>query len=334
MSELSVWSIGASSPLGLDARQTALFWRAGKADPRGTRFRDKTGVSVGAVRSANLSDDTVGYERMLALAIPALEEVLSAAPAQLRSEKTILLLSLPELYEGEDERIATRLLFDLAKAVNLSLDDRSAVVRLGRAGFAALLGRAQLYGDIRVIIGGVDSYYDAARMATLDTGFRLLSERSANGFIPGEAAAFVCVSPKLRKVPTEVRRLATITLVATGEQDLDGPPTAGCFTKLLRDPRLPHPIPWVLTDLNGERHRVKEWTYAAMRNPATIDPEKTIIQNVPRDFGDVGAASGALLLVIGTLGLTLGFGAGSSVAIVTASDGKERALIHLARNDE
>ncbi len=331
MTELLVWSVGASSPLGLDARQTALFWRAGKADPRSTPFRDKTGLTIGAARAERLPDDVVGYDRMLALAIPALEEALATAPPHLATEKTVLLLSLPEPYEGEDERIASRLLVELAKAVHLTLDDRSVAVRLGRSGVAALLGRAQIFGgDVRVIVGGVDSYYDAPRVATLDSGYRLLSERSGNGFIPSEAAAFTCVSPRAKKLPVDAKPLAAISFVSCGEEDLEGPPVFGCMTKLLKDARFPQPVPWVLTDVNGERHRTKEWQFASMRNRVRFDQDKTLVNHVPTEFGDVGAASGALLLAIGVMGISLGFAAVDSVAVVTSSEGKERGVFLLA----
>jgi 3-oxoacyl-[acyl-carrier-protein] synthase-1 len=327
VSELAVWSLGASSPLGIDARQTTLFWRAGKANPRGTPFRDKTGVSVGAIRQERLPDDLVGYERMLALAIPALEEALASAPAHTVGErKTVLLLSLPEPYEGEDERIGARLLVELAAAHRLDLDDRSAAVRVGRAGVTALLGRAQMFGgDVRVIVGGVDSYYDGARIATLDNGYRLLSERSGNGFIPSEAAAFACVAPRTKRAAGEVP-LATVRFVATGEEDLDGPPVAACLTKLLADPRIPSPVPWMLTDMNGERHRLKELTYATMRNRVRVDQDATVTQHVPSELGDVGAASGAVFLVLATLGMRLGFSKADSALVVTCSEGRPRGV--------
>jgi 3-oxoacyl-[acyl-carrier-protein] synthase I len=325
VTELAVWSIGASSPLGIDARQTALFWRAGKANPRGTPFRDKAGVSVGAIRQERLPDDLVGYERMLALAIPALEETLATAPPH-AGGKTVLLLSLPEPYEGEDERLAARLLVELAAALRLELDERSAAVRLGRAGFTALLGRAQMFGgDVRVIVGGVDSYFDGARIATLDHGYRLLSERSGNGFIPSEAAAFACVTPRAKRSTLE-SPLAIVRFVATGEEDLDGPPVATCLTKLLADARIPSPVPWLLTDMNGERHRLKELTYATMRNRARVDQDATMTQHVPSELGDVGAASGAVFLVLATLGMRLGFNEADSALVVTSSEGRPRGV--------
>ena len=329
MSELSVWSVGASTPLGMDARQTALFWRAGKADPRGTPFQDKRGLSVGAVRAERIPDEITGYDRMLELARHALEEVVSTAPPHQSGKKTVLLLSLPEPYEGEDPRIASDLLLATAKTAQLELDDRSAAIRLGRAGVAALLGRAPTFGaEVRVIVGGVDSYFDAARIATMDSGYRILSERSGNGFIPSEAAAFACVSAKSKK--TSEPAPVTIRFSACGEEDLDGPPVAKCLTTLLADPRLPSPTPWVLTDVNGERHRIQEWTYASLRNRARVDPESTIVQHVPTEMGDVGAASGALLLSIAVMGITLGFGK-TAATVVTASEGKERGIFHVER---
>jgi len=194
-----------------------------------------------------------------------------------------------------------------------------------------LLARASMFGaDVRVIVGAIDSYHDPARMKTLDDNYRILTPHAGNGFTPSEAACFACVTPNPRRTTGE-RPLAIVRFVACAEEEVPYPPMARALTKLTRDERLPRPVPWVLCDANGEHHRVREWTLTRIRNSDVFhhDPERTILDHPHDEIGELGAATGAVYLAYVVMGLHLGFAPHSSALIVTSSEGRERAIIHV-----
>lgn len=338
MSALAVLSVGASTPIGIDARQTALMMRAAKSTPRASPFRDSKGHTIGSVRSLRLAETLVGPDRFLALAQPALTEAIESLPPNARREHeddkpVVLLLALPEPFEGESESYQrpADLLGAIAKSAHLRLDERSEAIRLGHAGFAALIARAAMFtGDVRVIVGAVDSYHDAARIKAMDDNFRILSGRAGNGFIPSEGAAFACVAPAQRRSSAE-RPLAVVRFVACAEEEVVYPPMARSLTKLTRDERLPRPVPWVVSDMNGENHREREWTFMRLRNKEVFhpDPEKTHLDNPYQEIGELGAATGAVYLAYVSLGLRLGFAPDTSALVVTSSEGQSRAIFYI-----
>ncbi len=330
MTELHVLSVGASTPLGLDARQTAFMLRACKGEPRSSPFRGLDGNTLGTMRCHRMDDKVVGYPRYLELAVPALREALDGGSAETaRGEPIVLLLSAPNAFEGENERISSHLLTDLAKAANVELDPRSAMVRLGHAGFAALLGRVSMFsGDLRVVVGGVDSYHDPARLRALDEGFRIQSNRSEYGFVPSEGAAFACVRVAAKKQTSAP--LATIKFVATAEEPEGDLVHAKALTELLRDPRMPSEVPWVVWDLNHDEQRYREWVFATGRNRhVKTAPAQGTVDQLHRDLGDVGAATGALYLAWVTMALRYGFAQHDAALIVTSSDGPERGIFYV-----
>lgn len=333
MSALHVLSVGASTPIGIDARQTALLIRSCKASPRSSPFRDERGHTLGTVRSLRLPDSLVGVARLLALATPALRETIESLPPGFRREHegdkpVVLLLNLPEPWEGEQEGMDANLLGTIAQSAGLRLDERSSVIRMGHAGFAALLTRASMFSaDVRVIVGAVDSYHDEARIKTMDANYRVLSGHAGNGFIPSEAACFACVSSRRGSE----RPLAQVKFVACADEEIPFPPLARALGKLTRDERLPRPLPWVISDVNGEHHRVREWTYTRMRNAETLDPDpsKTLCEYPYRELGELGAATGAVYLAYAALGFRLGFAPARSALVVTSSEGQARGTFFL-----
>ncbi len=336
MSELAIISVGASTPLGLDARQTALLLRASKGDPRSSPFVGLDGNTLATMHCHRMEDETIGYARYLALAAPALREAIHVARDHelWRSEErtpVVLLLSAPRPFDGDDPRIDTHLLADVAKLANLSLDPRSAMIRLGHAGVGALLARASLFGpDVRVIVGGLDSYHDPKRIEALDADFRINSERSDYGFVPSEAAAFVCVTPHTkRKEPRPP--LAVVKLVATAEEPEGDLVTATALTKLLRDERLPSRVPWMIWDLNRDETRRREWSFSMKRNLGRyqLAPTESTLDELHRELGDVGAATGALYLAWVCMAFKYGFAPEPAALIVTSSDGPERAIFYV-----
>jgi 3-oxoacyl-[acyl-carrier-protein] synthase I len=336
VSALAILAVGASTPIGLDARQTALMLRASKCHPRPSPFVDESGNSLGSVRCVRLSDELLGRPRLVALAAPALRELMDTLPPGVsldRHQPVVLLLALPEPWDGEPEEMSSvaGLLSDVARSAQLSLDDRSTAIRLGSAGFAALLARAATFSrDVPVIVGAVDSFHEPARMKTLDRNFRLLSGRAGNGFIPSEAACFFLVAPMAKRA-SESPPLAVVKFVATAEEEQTYPVVARALTKLTTDPRLPRPVPWVLSDANGEHHRVRKFTYTRMRNKDVFHhrPEQTRREHLHTEIGDVGAATAALSMAYATMGFSLGFAPARSALVLSASEGAARSLVFL-----
>src|SRR4051812_32061655 len=89
--------VGARATLGQSALQLAMCARARKLVPSTMTVRDKRGRFIGACPAWGMPRDVFGYERLLALAAPALREAAGELLAPIP-----LALALPEPGRPDD----------------------------------------------------------------------------------------------------------------------------------------------------------------------------------------------------------------------------------------
>src|SRR5262245_35726071 len=115
-----VSSVGMRCPLGLSALHAAMLLRARRGEPRATRFLDKRNRFIGVSMAPGLRGDLHGYDRMLALAAPALR---AAVPADTASASWPLLLAVPEKGRPDDDaRFDGAIVQALAEASGVAVD--------------------------------------------------------------------------------------------------------------------------------------------------------------------------------------------------------------------
>ena len=306
----AVVSVGARGPLGMNALALSMGVRARKLAVLTLPWRDKRGRRVGACAAESL--ELVGYERMLALAAPALSEAargLGPLP---------LILALPESGRpDDDERFDGPVLAALSEKCGVPLDlERSRVIRQGHAGGAVALALA--LSEPEVLVGGVDSYLHPDVIAWLDDDCRLHAEGAEDGFIPSEGAAFALVQ-KRTKHP-----LAIVAGVETG-MELEEPNVAHTMTTMVHA-LVDGDVDWVLSDLNGERHRLREWMLVE-RRAALGDPIRH--DRLPQAMGDVGAATCAMMVALSCHWWKAGCAPSSQMLGVLQSEGAERGAVLL-----
>lgn len=335
----TILRIGARAPIGLSRLQVAMNVRAGRFEPRPCAFKDKRGQLIGSCRVGGLPLDVVGHDRLLRLAAPALRE---AWPTEVASSLP-LVLALPETGRPDDDARYGPAFIDALRAKSrCSIDlQRSTVVRAGHAGFAValeiaanMLHKAGLgQTPPAVVVGGVDSHHHEGVMQWLDADHRLHGPGTENGMVPSEGAAFAVIlrpGTKLQNVSADERPLGRILAIRTGREEstLAGRPNLSeALTQVVQDlADRAGPLPWVLTDLNGERNRNKEWAQTALRGVLA----EHAIQSAPAQMlGDTGAATGALLLAIACTYFTTGAAPASRAAVVLQSEGPERGAFLL-----
>ncbi|MDI1446894.1 hypothetical protein [Polyangium sp. 6x1] len=335
----AIVGVGMATPLGLDARQSSLVLRARKLSPGKTPFRDRRGFSLGDVRAKRIDDACVGRARMLELAAPALAECVRGLVGS--KGPFPLFLSLPPRRAEAEEPLGPDFFEALGKRAGVPLAPEACEpFVLGHAGFSAALARAlafvaQAPKDTRggrpcAIVGGIDSHHDPVVLAALDKERRVHGEGVWDGFLPSEAAAFVVVAPA-----GSTPALARVLAVSTGmEREDDGgpnPPIGEAATEVVRAVAgaVRAPVPWVLPDVNGERHRVKEWSFVRIRNREQFDDDKTIETRLCDELGDVGAASGAVHAAYACMAFRLGFAPAPEVLVALASEGPARGAFAL-----
>jgi 3-oxoacyl-[acyl-carrier-protein] synthase-1 len=314
----AVVSVGARGPLGMNALSLSMGVRARKLAVLTLPWRDKRGARVGACAAGSL--ELAGYERMLALAAPALAEAAHGMARPLP-----LILALPERGRpDDDERFDGPILGALSEksGVPISLE-RSRVIRQGHAGGALALALA--LSEPEVLVGGVDSYVHRDVIAWLDDDCRLHAGGTEEGFIPSEGAAFALLQRRAK------HRLATVAGIETGMEEtvlLDQPNVATTLTTMVHAlvDRAAEPVDWVLSDLNGEHPRLREWMLVE-RRAALADPLRH--DRLPQAMGDVGAATGALMLALSSHWWKAGCAPSSQVLAVLQSDGAERGAVLL-----
>jgi len=327
----SVVSVGARGPLGLTSLQVAMNARAGLAFARSSSFRDRRGNAVGLGMTGGLSAELHGYDRMIDLAVPALREAVAGG---LRSGMPIV-VAVPERARPDDDpRFDGALVVDLARAAGASLDlRRSATVRAGHAGGALAFDHARgllAAGAPGVVVGGVDSYHHPEVVRWLDDGHRLHAPGVEDGFIPSEGAAFCVLLGETHAGTDAAAPLARLAHVGYGAESsvTSGEPNLGqAMTSMLRLlTQASGPIDWAVSDVNGERHRLREWSMLVFRE---LLAEAVVDQRMPGLIGDVGAATGAMSLAYACELWRVGAAPAARCAIALHSEGHERGVIGL-----
>jgi 3-oxoacyl-[acyl-carrier-protein] synthase-1 len=271
---------------------------------------------------------TSRQQRMLRLAAPAIQSL-----ADKLDSSVPLMLAGPEKLPGRRSVISDNFLNQLLIQSKVPIDlENSYIFPYGRAGgFYALEAAMQLLESGtqgQVIVGGLDSFLDLYLLGTLDRDDRVLAEGVMDGFAPGEAAAFLLLrladdGAGMKVFPPG---LADEPGHRYSGQPYKGEGLANAVTEALVNLQ-PVAIRTVLASFNGENCNAKEWGVAAIRNHQYLDADFSIIH--PADcYGDIGAATGPVLMALASIGIQKGFYL-KPVLVWASSEMQQRAAVYM-----
>jgi 3-oxoacyl-[acyl-carrier-protein] synthase-1 len=304
---LGITGIGGITAVGANMAQSCAAIRAGICGVGEHRFQllgpDPEWDPFEPLRAAMVpvvDFDVAGPARAIELCKHALDDLIKSA--HLRRDdfgRVALLCALPSATEvlGNWQLEAH---FGDALLQRTGLDP-FCDVRVDASGRAAVFRQllvAQAIFDQRLadrcLLLAVDTFHDRQRLRQLDVEYRLKSERSPDGFRPGEAAVAMLLEP-----------FGTSTRSSLGIREIGfalepRPFTSGLYSsarglqQAIEQVARTGNSDWVLCDLNGESYRAFEWGMLLGRMAPRFDRCQL---NHPADcVGDVGAAIGAVML--------------------------------------
>jgi 3-oxoacyl-[acyl-carrier-protein] synthase-1 len=310
----AVVAVGATSPLGFTWRQTCASVRAGL-----NRFGshpwyealtpDPEWDEADPLRCSMMpgwEEALDAPERLPELALEALRDVLAQVPLRRAELGTgAIALALPggaDLSGGAEA--AQGILDGIVARAGLDGFARVEARSGGPDAFFAALGEAAeriRRGELAFcLVGAADTYLLDDRLDGLDGAWRLRSRRNPDGFIPGEAAVMLLLASPRFLSAAGLAPLCTVGAPAlarepetiAGDRASSGAGLAQAIAKATGGAPAP---PWVLCDLNGESYRAFEWGLVQARLAPRLDPVRRV-QHPADCLGDVGAATGALLV--------------------------------------
>jgi uncharacterized protein (TIGR02270 family) len=335
MLSLAITGTGLITAVGRNTLETFTSVRAGLS-----RFTELTGLDcprrgqVGAVLPYPLCDDM--EERLLEIGVLAAIEAVESAGISTKARLT-LALCLPSHQRPESRSTFGR---DYVRALEQALDRSEGSIYLeelpfGGAAFVqglntAMKGLSEGRSDC-VLIGAADSLLRPRILQWLEASDRLKTEGNSDGLIPGEAAVCVLVESVNGAKARDVPIMARIDGFGFGHEPgfyfSEHPCLATGVTEAMRQAMVGAKVakdfcPEVLSDLNGESYRAKEWAVAELR----VFSEAPTKHLHPADcFGDVGAAMGAALLGLAAVGIWRRVTT-TPVMVLASSEGPERAV--------
>lgn len=338
---IGVTGVGLVTPVGHDSVSAPAAIRAGIS--RFKKVKDFVGgKGAGAVAGVayGLTDDRSGSDRLLAMAVPAVQEALSTAEAYCReldaaSMRVVLSLSPPdrpryEEFEGDD--LAT--LLELAE-LHVPMQAVE-IVRDGHAGGMVALARAaellRLPGVTSCLIVAVDSLAEYPAMKWLDEAGRLKTDTRGEGFIPGESAAALVIERASDANARGAEILAELAGAACTREEAGifsrKPLFADGLAKVIKETlsSVGGRVDGIVCDLNGEYYRMKEWALASTKlfGDAPGVPE---LWHPAENIGDIGAASALVHTAMAVAGGRKGYFPGPSVLVWASSDAGMRGSV-------
>ncbi len=341
--DLHIVAVGARTPLGLSAEASVAAVRAGISHiTEHPFFIDRVAEPVRLAQDSQLDPGLMGPERLIEMTVTALTEVCDRLrEAQVDFRSVPLLLALPEErpgWGGEDVQTVVRGIEERLQPVEFQsitvfpAGHAAALAALGVACQQLRAGQAEL-----CVVAGVDSYLEPETLRWLDENRQLATSYHRGAFFPGEGAGAFAVasSTALRRYRLDTLAVIQGTGTATETKLIKtdavclGEGLTACVGQAVAPLRLPaEAVEGILCDINGERYRSEEWGFVLLRLPiAFVDPTG---YDLPAScWGDVGAASGALFVVIAVLASRRGWAKGTRYLIWTSSEAGLRAAVLL-----
>lgn len=340
-----VVSVGARTPIGLDAKSTGFSHRAATVAMQLSPLLDAKDEPATMCFLPTLDPFSTGVPRAVQLAGPALVEALGPLRPYLPHLRLKLVLCLDE-HLGARDRGGFVPASDLAgeltrKAAALApkLEDVATAAR-GAAALGFTLERLldELSGGKvdAAVIGGVHSDYDPARIRALSEAKRLLSPDQLDSLIPGECAAFAVLMRPDRARACQLRRQVELHSFGTGYEkarpDNDEPAfTALGLTAAVRQAAKPlldeqQRAGWLLTDLSFETMRLYE-LQAVMARTQKLWCEPQLCDSPAQRIGYLGAAAMPLHLVLAAEGWRRGWAPHPIAISIAGSDSGERSAL-------
>jgi 3-oxoacyl-[acyl-carrier-protein] synthase-1 len=277
-------------------------------------------------------------ERMMVLVRGAAEDALLswseiAARAGIPGYRLPVILCVPPMRPGFSKEAQIRLSRRIAKSLPVRFDaSNCTLLNTGHeSGLSALQYAHGLMGKDHLpacLVGGVDSYVDIDTLHWLEKQERLKGDEQAGGLIPGEGAGFLLICRKEFAVRHRLDFYAELVSLARGYEPAPwyvGKPTTGqgltrTLQEVFKSPRLKTKRAEVTyCDMNGESWRAEEWSFAYLRT-AGHHGEPLDLRHPADCWGDIGAASGILLVALAAMDLSCEEEKDKRALIWTASD--------------
>ena len=349
-----ITAMAALTPVGINAEQSCAAIEAGmtriiehayfQCTPEDPEWDEDLPLFASDVPLIDPFTD--GTERLLQLALPVLTEVMSKAKLKRADLETGgLMLALPQLDKAINElNLSKQFIPELCKRTGLTTFKLWKATQTGHTGVFTLLQSAIQKlnaGDIRFcIVGGVESYLLEKRLDLLDAAWRLRSERTVDGFIPGEAAVMLMLetadSAKAGGRPI-LARLGGLAEATEPETITSNKHSTGAGLTQVIQTALQGQN-GVLADsvycsLNGESYYAFDWGVALARANEELKGMKNLSH--PADcIGDIGAATGGLLMICAITALNKEDSSKAQSLLWTASDNGHRMALSLNKTVE
>lgn len=344
-----VVSVGARSPIGLSAVETGFAYRAAAVGMREAPLTEEDGGDgVTMCFLPTIDPLLTGAERAVKLALPALDEAIRPVAAVLNRLRVKVVLCMDEQLgvQGPDGQLpgttvgawVIQRAGETAPQVHLETSIRGpAGPGLALQGVYDALARGSVEA---VILGGVHTDYDPARVRALAQAGRLFKPDNLDSIIPGEHAAFlVLMRPDIART-YKLTPLANLFAVGTAfdkvRPDNDEPAFEAIgLTVAIRKAGAPLAdmklrAGWLLTDLSFETHRLFELqsmivrTQSLWTEPQQWDPPAL-------RMGALGAAALPMEVTLAAEGWRRGWAPHSIAFACAGSDGGERSALLLMR---
>jgi 3-oxoacyl-[acyl-carrier-protein] synthase I len=331
---------GAATPLGCSAAASAAAIRAGVAGfSSHPVIIDSVGSSVSMARAPYLPVFTSCLERMVDLAEIALDEVLQPlGSARGRTDPPHVLLALPQPRPGLPDDLAEQITVRLGVSRHGRLGKVHVFAEGHAAGFSALEMAASAVAAGRVdlcVVGGVDSYVDPDTLAWLEHCDQLHGAGQRNnawGFLPGEAACFFLVASQRGVNTFKLEPLLELSAVATGQEAnriktdsvCTGVGLTNVFERVLESAKVNAGlIDDIICDMNGEPYRADEFGFTLARTAHYFAEPSAF--SAPADcWGDVGAASAPLFVLLAAFAGRKRYAKGPATLLWASSEGGRR----------
>lgn len=339
-SSIQIAGVGARTPVGLQAAPAAAAVRAGILGLSEHPYMvDCVGKPMPCALDAQIDPEIIGPERFLLLADGALREACEPLDNIGRQQLAMpLFLGLPELRPGftEQDALAIRSGVSQFEGLPIRLSTVTPFIEGHAAGLAALAVavRQLKQGTFEMcMVGGVESYLHPDTMEWLDQNRQLTGTVSRSGFIPGEAAGFCLIMTDQCRQRLGLNGLAEVQSCAIDKEMKLIKTTDMCLgeglSATVRDALdgIVQPgerINNIYCDINGERYRGEEWGFVCLRHSNYFD-DPLDYQSPANSWGDVGAASALLFMMLACQAAARGYAKGPRTMLWASSEKGLRA---------